>query len=147
GLYYMFVCAGDADHSKYKIHLATSADLWTWTRHPENPVVVDGFDARDPNLLRHGDEWIMYYTATLEPAGGQHIVAFRTSKDLVRWSERGVAYIDPVAGTFGGPTESPFVVRRGGSYYLFICNADCRGGYDATDVYLSRDPFQFRIED
>ena len=46
GTYYMFYCAGDKDHTKYKIHLATSKDLVTWTRHPKNPLVVDGFDGR-----------------------------------------------------------------------------------------------------
>jgi sucrose-6-phosphate hydrolase SacC (GH32 family) len=147
GLYHMFVCVGARDNSKYKIHLATSNDLWTWTRHPENPMVIDGFDARDPNILRDGDQWIMYYTATQSPEGGNHVVACRTSADLVHWSERRIAYLDPETGTFGGPTESPFVVRRGRSYYLFICSNDRRGGYDCTEVYLSHDPFCWRRED
>ncbi len=147
GLYWMFVCVGGSDHARYKIHLATSTDLRSWTRHPENPVVIDGFDARDPNVLRDGDQWIMYYTATLDPGGGNHVVACRTSADLVHWGERRLAFVDQETGTFGGPTESPFVVRRGRSYYLFICNNDRRGGYDRTDVYLSDDPFHFRMDD
>ena len=81
GTYYMFYCAGEKDHSKYKIHLATSKDLKEWTRrHPKNPMVVDGFDARDPFLMRQGDEWLMYYTAKLEsPTGGNHVVAFASA--------------------------------------------------------------------
>ncbi len=63
----MFYCAGGRDHGRYKIHLATSKDLWSWERHEANPMVVDGYDARDPMILRHGDIWIMYYTATSEP--------------------------------------------------------------------------------
>lgn len=147
GTYHMFVCVGGESHATYKIHLATSTDLWTWDRHPRNPMLVDGFDARDPNVLRHGDRWLMYYTATSEPDGGHHVVACRTSQDLIIWSARQVVYTDTETGTFGGPTESPFVVRRGRSYYLFICNADVRGGYDATDVYRSEDPLRFRMED
>lgn len=143
GLYHMLVCAGGESHAAYKIHLATSSDLRSWVRHPANPVVVDGFDARDPNVLRDGDRWLMYYTATSEPEGGHHIVACRTSLDLVTWSERQVVFTDPEIGTFGGPTESPFVVRRGRSYYLFIC---CKGGYDSTDVYRSDDPCRFPLE-
>ncbi|UCC23359.1 MAG: DUF2961 domain-containing protein, partial [Planctomycetota bacterium] len=46
-LYYMYYCAGDKDNTKYKIHLTTSKDLYDWTRHPANPVIVDGYDARD----------------------------------------------------------------------------------------------------
>ncbi|HBO44644.1 MAG TPA: hypothetical protein DD670_12075, partial [Planctomycetaceae bacterium] len=60
GLYYMFYCAGDADHTKYKIHLATSPNLWNWTRHSDNPMIVDGFDARDPFVMRLEDSWVMY---------------------------------------------------------------------------------------
>lgn len=144
GLFYMFYAAGDPDHARYKIHLVTSKDLWTWGRHPENPMVVDGYDARDPMVLRVGDIWVMYYTATSRPEGGNHIVAYRTSRDLVHWSKRGVAFTDPSQGTWGGPTESPFVVRRGSYYYLFI---GPRGGYVGTDVFASQDPFHWDPED
>lgn len=143
GRYYMFYCAGDKDATKYKIQLATSTDLWTWERHPENPVVADGYHARDPFVLKAGDEWVMYYTANSEPSGGNHVVAYRTSKDLVHWGERQIAFTDPSVGKGGGPTESPFVVRRGDYYYLFI---GPRGGYVGTDVFLSRDPFHWDIE-
>ena len=66
-LYYMFYCAGDTNHTKYKIHLATSPDLKAWTRSPKNPMVVDGYDARDPFVLRVKNKWVMYYTATSKP--------------------------------------------------------------------------------
>lgn len=144
GIYYMFYVAGDEDHTKFKIHLATSPDLKTWTRHPKNPMVVDGYDARDPFVTRVGDRWALYYTATAEPGGGHHIVAYRTSGDLVAWGERKIAFTDPASGTFGGPTESPFVVRRGAFYYLFI---GPRPGYVGTDVFRSTDPFHWSIED
>jgi len=147
GTYYMYVCVGDEDHRTYKIHLAVSEDLHSWTRHAANPMVVDGFDARDPCVLRVRDRWIMYYTATSRPEGGHHIVAYRLSDDLVHWGERQVAFVDNETGTFGGCTESPFVLRRGASYYLFICNNDRKGGYDATDVYSSRDPFHWSLSD
>ncbi len=141
GLYYMYVCVGDEDHTRYKIHLLTSADLWTWTRHPGNPVIADGFDARDPFVLRIGDEWVLYYTATSHPEGGNHIVACQTSKDLVHWSHRRTVFLDEEKGTHGGSTESPFVLRRGKWFYLLICNNDRRNGYDSTDLYRSEDPF------
>jgi len=138
--YYMFVCVGDKDTHHYRIHLLTSPDLKEWTRSPANPVLVDGFDARDPMVMRAGDQWVLYYAATTTPDGGNHIVACVTSQDLVHWGNRAVAFIHPRAGTFGGPTESPFVVRRGDRYYLFVC-AD-----DWTDVYVSRDPFHWEFD-
>ncbi|QDV74035.1 ADP-ribosylglycohydrolase family protein [Botrimarina mediterranea] len=143
GLFYMYYCAGDADHSKYKLHLATSADMKEWTRHPENPMVVDGYDARDPFLLRHDGKWLMYYTANAKPEGGNHIVACVESDDLLHWGERRVVYTDTESGTFGGPTESPFVVRRGDKFYLFI---GPRGGYDGTDVFVSDSPYDWKVE-
>jgi arabinan endo-1,5-alpha-L-arabinosidase len=144
GTYYMFYCGGDQDHTNYKIQLATSTDLWAWKRHPKNPMVVDGFDARDPMVLRVGDQWVMYYTCTSEPAEGSHIVAARTSKDLVTWGSRTTAFTWPGRGTFGGPTESPFVVRRGEWYYLF-CGP--QKDYRGTGVYRSKDPFHFDKKD
>jgi arabinan endo-1,5-alpha-L-arabinosidase len=148
GVYYMYYCAGDRDHAKYKIHLATSTDLETWTRHPKNPMVVDGFDGRDPFVLRVGDRWVMYYTATSEPAGGHHVIKYVTSRDLVTWGGRGVAFTDPSEGRFGGPTESPFVVRRGASYYLFCGPRDgSRDVFDGTDVFVSSDPFRWKVAD
>jgi arabinan endo-1,5-alpha-L-arabinosidase len=142
--YYMFYCAGDQDRTKYKIHLAVSDDLWKWERHPENPMFVDGVDARDPCIIRVGRKWVLYYTANSEPDGGNHIVAYRTSKDLINWSARKTAFTDPSIGKGGGPTESPFVVQRGEYYYLFI---GPRGGYVGTDVFQSKDPFNWNLED
>lgn len=141
-LYYMFYCAGGADHTKYKINLATSPDLKVWTRSPRNPMVVDGFDARDPFLLRVKDKWVMYYCATSKPRRGNHVVAFVTSDDLLTWTNRSIAFTDPSVGTGAGGTESPFVVQRGDSFYLFI---GPRGGYDGTDVFVSNDPFHWDI--
>jgi beta-fructofuranosidase len=137
GLFYMFVCAGNNKGHQYKIHLLTSKDLWQWDRSRANPLLTDGFDARDPNVLWAGKEWILYYTATSKPEGGNHIVASVTGKDLLHWSGRRVVFTHVRKGTFGGPTESPFVVRRGKSFYLFACD----GG--TINVYLSKDPFHW----
>jgi hypothetical protein len=139
GTYYMFVCVGDKDTHRYRIHLLTSPDLKTWTRSPDNPMVVDGFDGRDPFVMRVGDQWVLYYTANSTPDGGNHLVACVTSKDLVHWADRKVVFTHPRAGSFGGPTESPFVVRRGDNYYLFVCDNEW------TDVYLSHDPFHWEF--
>jgi beta-fructofuranosidase len=142
GVYYMFYVAGDADHTKFKIHVATSPDLEHWTRHAANPLIVDGYDARDPFVTRIGERWVLYYTANSEPSGGRHIVAYRTSDDLLKWGARQTAFTDQESGTFGGGTESPFVVRRGKFYYLFI---GPRGGYSGTDVFRSTDPFHWEL--
>ena len=142
GLYYLFYCGGGPS-DRHRIHLATSRDLFAWTRHPANPMVVDGYDARDPMVLRIGDVWVLYYTATASPTGGNHLVAAVTSRDLVHWSSRRVVFIHPESGTFGGPTESPFVVAHGGRFYLFVCE---NRPYNSTAIYVSDDPFSWTID-
>ncbi|MBE1463547.1 hypothetical protein [Kibdelosporangium phytohabitans] len=138
--YYMFYAGGGADPSKNAINLATSTDLYTWTRLPSGPLFRDGAVARDPYVVRVGDQWVMYYTATSNPNGGNHVVAYRTSTDLVHWSDRSIAFTDPTSGFGAGNTESPFVVYTNGAWHLFI---GPRGGYVGTDVFRSTDPFRF----
>ncbi len=143
GRYFMFYCAGGTDYSRYKIHLATSTDLWSWERHEDNPMVVDGFQARDPMVIRHEGVWIMYYTATSVPSGGRHVVAAVTSNDLIHWHDKREVFVHPKSGTFGGPTESPFVVHRNGKFYLFVCTNE---PYNTSAVYESDTPYEWSIE-
>ena len=144
GLYYMYYCAGGADNAHYRIHLATSKDLYNWERSGANPLLIDGFDARDPMVLRVGDEWVMYYTANSTPTGGNHLVACVTSKDLLSWGDKRIVFTHTQSGTFGGPCESPFVVYEKGRYFLFI--GPCES-YSDTRIYMSNDPFNFMMED
>lgn len=140
GRYRMFYCGGRADHTDYRIELATSDDLFTWELHPGGSLVTDGFDARDPMVLRDGDRWLLYCTRTSTPQGGFHEVSVRTSEDLVTWSDPLVAYRSTQSGTVGGPTESPFVVPVGEGWLLFVCES---GEYDRTLAYYSTDPLRF----
>lgn len=145
--YYLFYCAGGENPETYQINLATSPDLFRWTRHKHNPLFRDGYQARDPMILRLPDRWLMYYTATSEPSGGNHIVAFRESKDLINWGPRNIAFKDSERGKEGGTTESPFVLRRGRYYYLFISmrKGYQPGCYRCTDVFRSTDPRKWSI--
>jgi beta-fructofuranosidase len=164
GRHWMLYCAGGERPEAYRLHLATSDDdCWTWERHPANPVVVDGYEARDPMVLRVDGRWLLYYTATLDPWGGPHVVVAAESDDLVRWTGRHVVYEDPLSGTGAGPTESPFVVQRDGTFYLFLgpdygelmaalqddgrYGRRARAAYRRTRVLASADPLSFRPED
>jgi arabinan endo-1,5-alpha-L-arabinosidase len=140
GLYWMYYCAGGKDHAKYRIHLATSADLWNWVRHSSNPMVVDGYDSRDPMAIPFKDHWLLYYVATSKAEGGNHTVKVATSLDLIHWSNQQEVFRDAEVGTYGGPTESPFVVARNAKYYLFVCT---NHGYNETAVYESGTPFHW----
>ncbi|MFD5322768.1 glycosyl hydrolase family 32 [Streptomyces sp. NPDC127092] len=140
GTYWMFYAAGG--RSGAAINLATSTDLFTWTRVPSGPL-FRGIAARDPMVVRIGAEWVMYYTE-LSAADGRHLVAYRRSTDLRHWSAPGTAFADESTASSGvSVTESPFVVERDGWYHLFL---GPRGGYDGTDVLASRDPFRFGLD-
>ncbi|MEU2514253.1 family 43 glycosylhydrolase [Streptomyces syringium] len=140
GKYWMFYAAGG--HSGAAINLATSTDLFTWTRIPTGPL-FRGRVARDPMVVRIAGQWVMYYTE-LSGQDGRHVVAFRRSDDLLHWSEPGIAFTDATNTATVSVTESPFVVERDGWYYLFI---GPRNGYDGTDVFASRNPFSFVLDD
>jgi arabinan endo-1,5-alpha-L-arabinosidase len=160
GTFSLFVCTGGPNLEDWGITRATSKDLFSWTRDPKGPVFRDGFQARDPMVVRPpgSDRWTMYYTATEKPSGGRHVVASRTSRDLVRWSDREIAFFDDHRGTDFGPTESPFVVFREGWAYLFTGprpydrpTADRPNfrhpGYSGTDVFASRDGRSWTLRD
>ncbi len=119
GIYYMFYCGGGEVNS-YKICLRTSEDLVSWS--DKQILFQDGYQARDPMILyvEEIQKWVMYYCATETSTGGNYVVLCKTSEDLYSWSGRQVVYRDLHTGTDYGPTESPFVVKRGGFYYLFI---------------------------
>lgn len=145
--YFMYYCAGDPDHRRYQINLATSKDLYEWARYNGNPLFTDGFDGRDPFLFRDelNNRWILYYTATSKPEGGHHIVAAKISTDLVHWSkDRYVVFKDSAKSTWGGNTESPQVIQRGDWYYLFIGPG---ASYRTTKVYRSNDLFNWDMSD
>ncbi|MFF4532247.1 family 43 glycosylhydrolase [Streptomyces sp. NPDC001407] len=139
GTYWMFYAAGGRDGAA--INLATSTDLFTWTRLPTGPL-FRGRAARDPMVVRIDGQWVMYYTE-LSGQDGRHVVAFRRSDDLVHWSEPGTVFTDATTTTTVSVTESPFVVERDGWYHLFI---GPREGYDGTDVFASRNPFSFGLD-
>ncbi len=160
GTYHLFVATGGPDLTRWGITRATSRDLVSWTRRPEGPLFRDGFQARDPMVFRpsNGREWVMVYTATERPDGGRHVVAYRTSPDLDHWSDRRIAFADDQEGTDFGPTESPFVVERDGTFYLFLGPRPYdrptpdrpnfrHRGYVGTDVFASRDWRSWTIAD
>ena len=140
GRYWMFYCGGDVDPKRFRIQLALSDDLWTWERAEANPLLQDGYEARDPMVLRVGDEWVMYYTANSAPEGGAHVVAAVRSTNLRDWSDKRVVFTSSRSGTGGGPTESPYVLARNGKFYLFVCT---NRRYIETAIYESEDPFSW----
>jgi len=101
-----------------------------------------GANTRDPMVIRIGDLWHCYYTAYPNRKGA---VFCRTSLDLRKWSESRIVAFGGRAGTNPFSAECPFVISRGGNYYLFRTQ---RYGTNAqTSIYCSKNPMDFGVDD
>lgn len=86
GGYYNYYNAADGGHEQ--MGLARSADLLTWRRHTDNPVIrtrAGGWDEQfcsDGKVFRDEDHWVMFYFGV--GRGGAHVMA-AFSRDLVHW--------------------------------------------------------------
>ncbi len=124
GIYHMF-------YGPEQIRLAISKDLEHW--EPQGSVFSHGRSARDPCVvLEDGTYWMTY-------VAGSSVFA-RTSQDLRRWSEETT---EVFRMRRKGSPESPFLLRREETYYLFWCIYDgTHGLYDnRTFVYRSKAPW------
>jgi hypothetical protein len=143
GRYFMMYQGGGPNADQASMRLAESDDLYRWSRVGSVPVFEDVCVARDPMLTRRDGMWALYYTRCSDPARRVSGVAYRLSRDLVRWSEPHVAL--GLEGTAPMPnsgfTESPFVFERDGYYYLSVSSYPI--AWDATMVYRSPAPFAF----
>jgi beta-fructofuranosidase len=136
GLWYMFYTGTSrADQGNIqRIGLATSSDLITWEKHPQNPLIeVDSAwyellnpdwedqSWRDPWIFQHPDtkDFHAFITARVKtgPPDGRGVIAHARSDDLIRWE-----VLPPVteSGEFG-KLEVPQLVEISGNYYLLFC--------------------------
>ena len=126
---------------------SVSTDLINWT-HTEEPILdlttPSGADAKnkDPMILRDGDRWIMYYSRVKERVDGEDywVLGTSVSTDLITWTDHEIAFDEDRPADPG--VESPFVVRRGDLYYLFLSARPWPSG--GVDVFVSEDPLQWQ---
>jgi len=140
GLYYMFY-TGVNDSACQAICLATSPDLYAWKRSESNPQITSGpwglwdpnkwSDCRDPVILKDGKTFYCYYTAArMNTENGQreNCIGISSSKDLMTWKDEGFIRLTNSLST---PPESPFVLKRNDTYYMFYTS------YKYGTVYLT----------
>jgi hypothetical protein len=150
GTYYMFYNIGNMqkDAPNYaswgQLCLATSNNLLNWTRYGRNPLFSDPGHARDSYIMKYKGRYYYYYTKVFNEVDLRSSVAVRTGTDLFHWSGAKIAHVQPLRINWGGDAESPFVVRKDGLFYLFICRAVSE--YNLTEVYWSKDPENFPVE-
>lgn len=100
---------------------------------------------RDHMVIRLDDgRWLMFASGVKD---GHSCISCHTSRDLLTWTfsnyaltSSGDAPLNPPWGAF----ESPYVLRRGDLYYLFLTYTDGRvENYQNMLVFVSQDPFHF----
>ncbi|KJF45377.1 family 43 glycosylhydrolase [Draconibacterium sediminis] len=123
---------------------ADSKDMFNWERYPLNPLFSDPGHARDSYILKDENIYYYYYTRTFDEVDLRSCVAVRTSPDLQHWSGPKIVHTQSFECDWGGDAESPFVVKKDGLFYLFICRAMTE--YNQTHVYWSETPDEFPVE-
>lgn len=150
GIWHMFYNIGNRQEnapnyaSWGQLCRADSKDMFNWERHKLNPLFSDPGHARDSYILKEGDLYYFYYTRTFDEVDLRSCVAVRTSPDLKHWSGPKIVHTQEFRVDWGGDAESPFVVKKDGLFYLFICRAMTE--YNQTHVYWSETPDYFPIE-
>lgn len=138
--FYMFYTGVNQNYSQ-AICLATSKDLYNWSRVNSNPIVPiapwslwskeNWSDCRDPMVLKDGNVFYCYYTsARIDKATDKHeyCVGISSSTDLLSWKDEGFVRLENSLNT---PPESPFVIKKNGKYYMFYTS------YKYGIVYLT----------
>lgn len=138
GYYYIF-------YGPSPSKMAVSPDFYEWFGYPltienEPPMAVH----RDHFVMKIGDTYYMYVTGIKDRQG---CISVCSSSDLMHWKFEGYALTcgsrTPLTPAWGA-TESPFIVKRGEYYYLFVTYTDCREeNYNDTLVFASKDPLNF----
>lgn len=106
--------------SPSKIRYATSTDLYNFNY---KGVLFDGHHStRDPNIFIDDDNTIYMFYAV------ENKVCYRKSVDMLIWSDEFLLQTNPYKN---GTSESPFMIKKNGIYYLFWCLwDDTCGSYD-----------------
>lgn len=130
--YCMFYSSDNSEGAQY-LNLATSEDLYSWTRHSENPVITPntewalwdadrGCSCRDAHVIYNEKfGYLLYYVADLPEDPEQSCIALARSEDLLHWEDCGpvLSRRHSQLEAFVCKTESPCVIERNCLFYLF----------------------------
>ena len=129
GTWYLFYNAKNRETPwREQIGVATSPDLKTWTRHADNPIVVNGAagsnDARfsaNPWVLRDRGKWVMYYYGYTSRRGARDLLAI--GSDPFHFDKVAEPMIDhgPPGSVDETNAHKPSVIWHDGALYHFYC--------------------------
>jgi predicted GH43/DUF377 family glycosyl hydrolase len=104
-----------------RIGMAVSKDMIHWTRYGEEPV-IDNFKgiSGDPQLVRMGDLWVMFYFGAGWRKGA--FDTFACSRDLVHWTKwEGENLLSPSEPWDAPFAHKPWLLKHNGVVYHFYC--------------------------
>ena len=130
-----------------EIHHVVSKDLCKWSKST-GPVLAlsneysDNLKNKDPMVFRDEvkKQWIMYYSMMKDDK--HWVVGYSTSNDLDNWLKPQTCFDE---NTESPGVESPFVVKYGDYYYLFLSARPWPIG--GEDIFRSKSPYSWDAED
>jgi hypothetical protein len=153
GQYYLYYAGVSVSRQIESMCLAISGDLWHWQKHSANPVFRPSRHwaeyepgsgtwgcCRDPHVIKHPMYgYILYYVSWIKGTGGRLVaLGAAISDNLVSWQDTGPVMIRERALELStGSMESPCVVEKDGTYFLFYKHRD------ETRLAVSDDPLKF----
>jgi len=123
----MFYNAKQAGPWVERIGMAVSRDMVHWARYGEEPVVDNqkGISG-DPQVVRMGDLWVMFYFGAGWKPGA--FDTFAASYDLVHWTKwTGDDLIAPSEPWDKTYAHKPWVLEHDGVVYHFYCAVGTEG--------------------
>ena len=108
-----------------RIGLALSDDMIHWKRYGNEPVIDNGKGiSGDPQIVRMGDLWVMFYFRT----GSGAFDTLACSTDLVHWTKwTGPHLIQPSEPWDKQFAHKPWVIKHDGVVYHFYCAVGDQG--------------------
>src|SRR5690554_461845 len=102
------------DSTWLKLGYAHSADGFTWSRHPNNPIFDESW-VEDMMVLKHDGTYYMF------AEGENDIPKILTSSDKINWINSGIIDVRQTDGSplSEGPYGTPTVFLEDGTWYLF----------------------------
>jgi predicted GH43/DUF377 family glycosyl hydrolase len=114
-----------------KIGMAVSDDMVRWKRYGADAVVANGEDKKngitgDPQVVKIGDLWVMFYFGAFWRPGA--FDTFACSTDLVNWTKwTGTDLVHPSEPWDRQFAHKPWVVKHDGVVYHFYCAVGDQG--------------------
>jgi len=110
-----------------RIGMAVSRDMVHWARFGEEPVIDNGKGiSGDPQVVRMGDVWVMFYFGAGWKPGA--FDTFAVSRDLVHWTKwTGEDLVSPSEPWDKTYAHKPWMLEHDGVVYHFYCAVGTEG--------------------